>query len=34
VTLDEALKKVDSGEIRDGKTILLLQYAKMHNLVD
>jgi len=34
MTLDEALKKVDSGEIRDGKTILLLQYAKLHNLVD
>jgi len=28
--LDDALDKVASGEIRDGKTIMLLQYAKLH----
>ncbi|CAJ6003821.1 NUDIX family hydrolase [Burkholderia pseudomallei] len=32
--LDEALAMVDSGEIADGKTIMLLQYAKLHGLVD
>jgi nudix-type nucleoside diphosphatase (YffH/AdpP family) len=30
--LTEALAKIDSGEIRDGKTIMLLQYAKLNNL--
>jgi len=33
-TLDEALAMVEAGEIRDGKTIMLLQYAKLHGLVD
>ena len=33
MTLDEALRKVTSGEIQDGKTILLLQYAKLTNLL-
>jgi nudix-type nucleoside diphosphatase (YffH/AdpP family) len=28
--LDEALKKVLHGEIKDGKTIILLQYAKLY----
>ncbi|WP_321864414.1 GDP-mannose pyrophosphatase NudK [Burkholderia cenocepacia] len=32
--LDEALAMIDSGEIADGKTIMLLQYAKLHGLVD
>jgi len=32
--LDEALAMVDSGEIADGKTIMLLQYAKLHRLVE
>lgn len=32
--LTEALAKIDSGEIRDGKTIMLLQYAKLHGLVE
>jgi GDP-mannose pyrophosphatase NudK len=30
--LDEALAMVERGEIRDGKTILLLQHAKLHGL--
>lgn len=30
---DEALHMVESGEIRDGKTIMLLQYAQIHNLL-
>lgn len=34
MTLDRALALIDSGEIIDGKTIMLLQYAKLHRLVD
>jgi len=30
--LDEALRRVTTGEIKDGKTIMLLQYAKLHLL--
>ena len=30
LTIDEALAMVSSGEIRDGKTIMLLQYAALH----
>ncbi|HWW81869.1 MAG TPA: GDP-mannose pyrophosphatase NudK [Steroidobacteraceae bacterium] len=30
MSIDEALAKVGSGEIRDGKTIMLLQYAALH----
>lgn len=33
-TLDEALAMVGRGEIVDGKTIMLLQYAKLNRLVD
>jgi len=29
-TIDEALAMIASGEIRDGKTIILLQYAALH----
>ena len=29
----QALAMINSGEIRDGKTIMLLQYAKLHNLI-
>ncbi len=32
-TLDEALAMVARGEIVDGKTIMLLQHAKLHGLV-
>ncbi|HVU10971.1 MAG TPA: NUDIX domain-containing protein [Phototrophicaceae bacterium] len=34
VTLDEALRMIERGEIIDGKTIILLQYAQLHRLVD
>jgi nudix-type nucleoside diphosphatase (YffH/AdpP family) len=30
LTMDEAQAKIGSGEIRDGKTIMLLQYAALH----
>jgi GDP-mannose pyrophosphatase NudK len=33
MTLDEALQKITSAEIQDGKTILLLQYAKLTHLL-
>lgn len=33
-TLAEALAMVERGEIMDGKTILLLQYAQLHRLLD
>lgn len=33
-TLDEALAMVADGRIRDGKTILLLQYAALNGLLD
>jgi nudix-type nucleoside diphosphatase (YffH/AdpP family) len=28
-----AIAMIESGEIKDGKTIMLLQYAKLHNLI-
>ena len=34
MTLDAALAQVTSGEICDAKTIMLLQYAKLNNLLD
>jgi nudix-type nucleoside diphosphatase (YffH/AdpP family) len=33
LTLNAALAMVERGEIVDGKTIMLLQYAKLHGLV-
>lgn len=32
--LDDALAMIETGEITDGKTIMLLQYAKLHRLLD
>ncbi|AZC34390.1 GDP-mannose pyrophosphatase NudK [Pseudomonas chlororaphis] len=32
--IDRALAMIDSGEICDGKTIMLLQYAKLHRLLE
>ncbi len=34
VGFDQAIKMISSGEIRDAKTIMLLQYAKINNLFD
>jgi GDP-mannose pyrophosphatase NudK len=34
IPLENALKMVESGEIADGKTIMLLQYAKLARLID
>mgnify|MGYP003648317628 FL=1 len=33
MTYDEAYAMIDNGQIKDAKTIILLQYAKIHNLV-
>lgn len=33
ITLDMALQMIVDGEIKDGKTIMLLQYAKLNNLL-
>jgi GDP-mannose pyrophosphatase NudK len=33
MNIDKAMEMVESGEIKDGKTIILLQYLKLHNLV-
>jgi hypothetical protein len=30
MTIEDALTKIASGEIRDGKTIMLLQHAALH----
>ncbi|RYF84390.1 MAG: GDP-mannose pyrophosphatase NudK [Chitinophagaceae bacterium] len=30
---DDALKMIDSGEIKDGKTIMLLQYLRLHGVM-
>ena len=32
--LDAALKMIETGEIQDGKTIMLLQHAKLKAFVD
>jgi len=33
IAVDKALAMIDSGEIKDGKTILLLQYIKLHGVL-
>jgi hypothetical protein len=33
MTYDEAYAMIESGKIKDAKTIMLLQYAKIKNLV-
>tara|TARA_R110000868_G_scaffold98253_3_gene270312 strand:+ start:2576 stop:3157 length:582 start_codon:yes stop_codon:yes gene_type:complete len=33
MSYDEAYAMIDNGQIKDAKTIMLLQYAKIHNLV-
>jgi hypothetical protein len=34
LALDDALQIIERGEIQDGKTIMLLQYAKLKRLID
>ncbi|HVF96547.1 MAG TPA: GDP-mannose pyrophosphatase NudK [Flavisolibacter sp.] len=33
ISINKALEMINTGEIKDGKTIMLLQYIKLHNLV-
>lgn len=33
IDIDEAIKMIDKGEIKDGKTIMLLQYIKLNNIL-
>lgn len=33
LNIKEAIKMVESGEIKDGKTIMLLQYIQLHNIL-
>jgi nudix-type nucleoside diphosphatase (YffH/AdpP family) len=33
IPFSEALQMIESGHIKDGKTIMLLQYAQIHNLL-
>jgi GDP-mannose pyrophosphatase NudK len=33
MSIDEAMHKVDTGEIKDGKTIMLLQYIRLRNIL-
>jgi GDP-mannose pyrophosphatase NudK len=33
INVDDAMKMIDSGEIKDGKTIMLLQYVKLHAIL-
>jgi hypothetical protein len=33
LSFNKAIQMIDSGEIKDAKTIMLLQYAKIHDLV-
>ncbi|MEO6731275.1 MAG: GDP-mannose pyrophosphatase NudK [Ferruginibacter sp.] len=33
ISFEEAMKMMGTGEIKDGKTIMLLQYAKLNNLI-
>src|SRR5690606_32564141 len=33
IPIDDAMAMIDSGEIKDGKTILLLQYVRLHGVL-
>jgi GDP-mannose pyrophosphatase NudK len=33
LTIDEAIKMIENGDIKDGKTILLLQYIRLKNIL-
>jgi GDP-mannose pyrophosphatase NudK len=34
IGLDQALKMIETGEIQDGKTVMLLQHAKLNGLIE
>jgi GDP-mannose pyrophosphatase NudK len=33
LNIDRAIQMIDTGEIKDGKTIMLLQYVKLHDIL-
>lgn len=33
LSFQQALQMIETGEIKDGKTIMLLQYAQIHGLL-
>jgi len=33
INFESAMKMIDNGEIKDGKTIMLLQYIKLNNIL-
>jgi hypothetical protein len=33
INIEEALHMIDTGEIKDGKTIMLLQYIRLKNIL-
>ena len=33
IPIQKAMEMIDKGEIKDGKTIMLLQYVKLHNIL-
>jgi hypothetical protein len=33
ISIDKAMKMIETGEVKDGKTIMLLQYMKLHNIL-
>ena len=33
ITIDEAMQMINTGEIKDGKTIMLLQYVKLNGIL-
>ena len=33
IKIDEAMKMIKTGEIKDGKTIMLLQYVKLNHII-
>ncbi|HKG69263.1 MAG TPA: GDP-mannose pyrophosphatase NudK [Segetibacter sp.] len=33
IPVQQAMEMIDNGEIKDGKTVMLLQYLKLHNLL-
>lgn len=33
IEIDKAMQMIETGEIKDGKTIMLLQYIKLHNIL-
>lgn len=33
IDIDQAMRMIDNGEIKDGKTIMLLQYIKLNKIL-